>query len=201
MSNYILSIFVKDEDSSKYRMANELLPQTFDQPIQNQQLAKGRTLYDPCYLKTFVETNKKQSDHHITNFREHYKNCKKDFDTSQEVYYHIGINDGGIGACNIDADSKVTRGNFWSRPVDKLNEQVTSERHMLYLPNKDKNVNDNDFLTSTTHSFRPQTQFDPSFEIYGKFTRDYVRRTDDYYRKCKNFDDCNMLSDYGRRYK
>ena len=69
MSNNILTNFIKDEDSSKYKMSNNLLPKNFDQHIHNQQLAKGRTLYDPCYLKTFVETNKKQSDHHIKNFR------------------------------------------------------------------------------------------------------------------------------------
>jgi len=201
MSNNILTNFVKDDDSSNYNMSNKLLPEAYDQYVPNQQLAKGRTLYDPCYLNTFVKTNKEFSDYNVTNYRGHYKNCDKDFNTSQEVYYRTAISDGHLGACNIDTDSKVTRGTFWSRPVDKLNEQVTSERHMLYLPNKDRHANDNDFLTSTTQSFKPQSQFDPSFDRGGKFTHDYVRRTDQYYRKCKKFDDCNMLSGYGRRYK
>ena len=161
---------------------NKILTSDYDKSIPNQLLAKDRTLYDPCYLHTYVNTNKAYSDYKITNYREHYDDCKKDFKTFDDIYYRIGISDGYIGSCNIDVDSKITRGKFYSMPLDKLNDKVTSERHMIYLPNKDKNIYHKKFLTSTTHSNNPQKLFDPSFDIYGISTSHYKRKNDSFYK-------------------
>lgn len=178
-----------------------ILPPDYDIHVPNQLLAKDRTIYDPCYLHTYVSTNKAYSDYKITNYRQHYNNCKKDFNNFNDIYYRIGISDGYTGACNIDTDSNITRGKFYSMPLEKLNDKITSERHMIYLPNNYKDIYHNDFLTSTTHSHNPQELFDPSFNIYGVSTSHYKRKQDSFYKNYHNNKKSFFSSNYGRQYK
>jgi len=183
-----------------------ILPDSFDARIQNKILAQDRTINDKCYLKTYVRTNKEESQYKVTNHRAHFDQCKLPFKTSHPLYENIGIDDGHVGQCTVNQDSELTRGmNFWSKPLDKLNDKVTSERHMIYLPPTKKVIKQDSFqdrfLISTSQSHNPQANFDPSFEIYGVYTRDYKRKNDKYYRKCRKFDQCNKISHTGRRYK
>ncbi len=178
----------------------KILADDFDSKYDRQILYKDRSLYDDCFLKTQVNTNIEFGNYTVKNYRQHFDNCKKEFNTSHELYLEQGVSDGHVGACTIDDSSKITRGIFWSLPIDKLNTYVDHERHMLFLPNQDKHINDVDFFTSTTQPKNPQTEFNPSFEIYGRPTDNYKRKSDKYYKKCKNFDDCNKMSIHGRVY-
>jgi hypothetical protein len=139
--------------------------------------------YKNKYAIEETKQSKLESDYRVTNHRttEYTKNPNYMF-KKDELYDLQGIDDGKGPGKNILVDDKLTRGNWEPRPDDKLNEKVTFIRYVDFLPEKDKNIDHDQFLVSTSLPKKPQTQFCPQFDKYGINTRNYQRKQDLYFK-------------------
>ncbi len=107
---------------------------------------------EKCYMNTQKQSNDQFSKYQNTNYRK-IENKKK-----------------------IDIDDKLTRGNFSSKPLDKLAEHTTFEKYIHHNLQKCVN-NQNSFLTSTNLSCQPQKNYNGNFNIQGISTSNYGRKT------------------------
>lgn len=135
------------------------------------------------YIKVDTQDNKNINYLQTKNYRttQYTQNSKYLFKRDQ-VYDLQGIHDGKGAGRNVMVDDQLTRGNMEPKPNDRLAESVTFIRRVDFLPTKQKKINHNKFLVSTTLSSKPQTSFCPQFDIYGINCRHYGRKTDKYFR-------------------
>lgn len=133
------------------------------------------TQFNNHYAKLAIDNYRLQKYTHNKNYL-----FKKD-----QLYDLIDINDGKGPGKNPDVDSTLTRGNFITKPIDKLAEKTNWERQRKEILNTVTPRNEyyhNDFLVSTTISDNPEVNFNPGLRLRGINTRHYVRKDDDYYR-------------------
>jgi len=99
-------------------------------------------------------------------------------------YYY---NDGHVGPCTINHDSKLKHKYYITKPCDKFAESVTTGR-MHLLPKYIKPIKNARFLVSTTLRVNPYKVKNsvPPFIWGGIQTRHYNRMNDLYYKKTKD---------------
>ena len=138
---------------------------------------------DQCYVKQYVKQNRRAADHHLKNFRN--PECKQVFkNPAHWTGDNIGLSVGHPNKCNIDADSKLTRGfHMVPKPVDRLAESITIIRYLDFLPTQNTNITNANFLVSTELSKQPQDSFNPVFDRKGINTRHHNRQQDFFYKK------------------
>ena len=135
------------------------------------------------YITVDTQDNKNINYLQTKNYRtvEYTKNPNYLFKKDQ--YYDLqGIHDGKGAGRNIETDDKLTRGNIDPKPNDRLSEKVTFIRRVDFLPIKDRNINHDKFLVSTSLSSRPQSSFCPGYDVYGINTKHYNRKPDLYFK-------------------
>ena len=129
---------------------------------------------EKCYMNTQKQSNNQFSKYQNTNYR---KKEKKQYESQiNNIYHYQGINDGKGPAQNVDVDDKLTRGNFSTKPLDKLAEHANFEKHIHHNLHKCVDNNQNSFLTSTNLSCQPQKNYNGNFNIQGISTSNYGRK-------------------------
>lgn len=135
------------------------------------------------YINVDTQDNKNINYWQTKNYRTtEYTNNPNYLFSKDQIYDLQGINDGKGPGRNIMVDDKLTRGNTEPRPNDRLAEKVSFIRRIDFLPAKHKKITHNKFLVSTTLSSRPQTSFNPGYDIYGVNCRHFQRKNDLYYK-------------------
>lgn len=148
--------------------------EAFKTNVRDLSINQSTDLYsEKCFQKTQSDANNTFSKYQNTNYRNtnNHSNSK-----INAIYLYQGINDGKGAGQNVNVDDELTRGNFHTKPLDKLAEHVTYERYVN--PNLHKCVDNNhkSFLTSTNLSCNPQQNFKGAFDIQGISTSNYGRK-------------------------
>ena len=139
--------------------------------------------YNNRFAVAETQQSKKVSDYNVTNHRTtEYTNNPNYLFPKDQLYDLQGIDNGKAPGKNIMVEDNLTRGNLEPRPGDKLNEKVTFIRYVDFLPDKDKNIDHDEFLVSTSLQKKPQKKYCPQFDIYGINTRNYQRQEDLYFK-------------------
>lgn len=135
--------------------------------------------------KDYIESDKKMFDNYsmYQNTNHRYKKNIDYKSKVEEIYDFQGISDGYGPGKNINFDDELTRGNFHTKPLDKLAETVNYNRYVYPNLQKCSNINDKTFLISTTQSCNPQVNYNAVFEIYGSSDRNYNRKSEKFYKK------------------
>lgn len=139
---------------------------------------------DQCYVQQYVKQNQEESQYRVTNYRK--PPCGKQIfkNPGHWTGNNIGLEVGHPNDCNIDSDSKLTRGfHMVPKPVDRLAESVTLIRYLDFLPTQNTNITNAKFLVSTELSKQPQDNFNPVFDRKGINTRHHNRQQDFFYKK------------------
>lgn len=156
--------------------------------FKNDEIYKNTNLpTDPDFIKTDVAENKQYGDYSVKNYRkaQYTKNPNYVSKVNHTFYDRLGIHDGKGAGRNVDADDMLTRGELTNKPADRLQEKVNEIRYYDYMPVERKNFINNEFLVSTTLSIEPQKGYNPSFEIYGRSTTHFNRKSEQYYKNYK----------------
>lgn len=143
--------------------------------IKDNSINQSTDLYnEKCYRDTQKKENENFSKYQNTNYRKKENN---QYNTKiNSIYHYQGINDGKGPAQNVDVDDKLTRGNFSSKPLDKLAEHANFEKHIHHNLHKCVDNNQNSFLTSTNLSCQPQINYKGEFNRQGISTSNYGRK-------------------------
>ena len=149
-----------------------------DQLLQNSGLQAEKE-----YIKVDTQDNKNINYLQTSNYRTiKYTNNPDYLFKKDQVYDLQGIHDGKGAGRNVNIDDKLTRGNLNPKPNDRLSEKVTFIRRIDFLPSKHKKITHNKFLVSTTLKSKPQSSFNPSYDIYGVNCRHYKRKNEYFYK-------------------
>lgn len=140
------------------------------------------------FITTEVVYNRNYSNYLVKNYRQVNTTKNPDYRFRKDTVYELqGIEDGKGPGMNINIDDKLTRRNLTSKPIDRLAEATnTFYRTRDFFP-KDYDIYHNQFLVSTTLAKKPQTMNDPVFERYGKSTRHWNRKPEDFFKKYSRF--------------
>ena len=143
--------------------------------IKDNSINQSTDLYsEKCYIDTQKKENENFSKYQNTNYRKKENN---QYNTKiNSIYLYQGINDGKGPGQNVNVDDKLTRGNFFAKPVDKLAEQKTFEKYVHFKLHSCADNNHQKFLTSTNLSCQPQTNFKGEFNVQGISTSNYGRK-------------------------
>jgi hypothetical protein len=127
--------------------------QAFDQKVKNININQTNNLHNE---KKYIENSEKANNQ---------------FSKYQNTNYIINIE-----GKNIEIDDQLTRGNFYTKPLDKLSSKVDTNRYIMPSLYKCVDNNHDKFLTSTNLSCNPQKKFNTEFNIQGISTSNYNRK-------------------------
>lgn len=136
---------------------------------------------DRDYAQSDKEMSQKFSDYQNKNYRQ--KPNVNYQSKVNEIYDLQGVSDGKGPGKNVNADDKLTRGNFHVKPLDKLAESVKFERYVYPSLHNCSSIHDKSFLISTSQSCQPQSNFKGGFNIYGVSDRHFQRKPEKFYKK------------------
>lgn len=140
------------------------------------------------FITTEVVYNRNHSNYNVKNYRQVNTTKNPDYKFQKDSVYELqGVEDGKGPGMNITVDDRLTRGNMVNKPSDRLVEKTnTFHRTRDFYP-KDYDIFHNKFLVSTTLARKPQTMNEPIFERYGKSTRHWNRKSEDFFKKYSRF--------------
>ena len=141
------------------------------------------TLNDSDNILLHNQTNRRQSDYTLHNFRtpEYTKNPEYLYPQFHRLYDLQNVTEGQGAGMNPNLDSSLRHSEFTNLPDDRLNSRLTMIRYIDFLPPHiaGTEFDHSRFLVSTSISDNPQRMYNPLFFQPGVSARNYSRPSDE----------------------